>query len=151
MEKSANGPYTSLANDEHNAYNGDNVNSTAAVVPQQHTENPFATPVMPHDDSHLPTIIFAIPFPVPRHSSSKNPVSPYLLYALPRAPYQKPDKDANGKNIQKEGVVKKVERKWQEEIAEGDRIRKGQEPDAGNWKKFKGKAVGVSAMHDSEA
>ncbi|KAI0091883.1 hypothetical protein BDY19DRAFT_927265, partial [Irpex rosettiformis] len=96
------------------------------------------------DDAHLPTIIFAIPFPPPRHAPAKQPVSPYLLYALPRAPYVKPEEDENGKPIQKEALIKKVERKWQGEVAEGDRIRKGQEPDAGKWKKFKGKAVGVS-------
>lgn len=94
---------------------------------------------------YLPTIIFAIPFPVPTHSHSAQPVSPYLLYALPRAPYQKPPKDANGNDIVKEGLVKKAERKWQEEIAEGDRIKNGLEPEAGAWKKFKGKATGVSS------
>lgn len=96
-------------------------------------------------DAHLPTILFAIPFPpATKSSSNKDPVSPYLIYALPRAPYHKPAEDANGKKMEKEGLVKKVERKWQEEIAEGEKIRKGQDPDAGNWKKFKGKAVGVS-------
>ncbi|KAI0347338.1 hypothetical protein BDW22DRAFT_1480987 [Trametopsis cervina] len=93
---------------------------------------------------YLPTIIFAIPFPVPTHSHSAQPVSPYLLYALPRAPYQKPPKDANGNDIVKEGLVKKAERKWQEEIAEGDRIKNGLEPEAGAWKKFKGKATGTA-------
>lgn len=68
------------------------------------------------------------------------------MYALPRAPYLKPEEDANGNPVQKEGMIKKVERKWQEEVSEGDRIRKGQEPDAGKWKKFKGKAVGVSTI-----
>lgn len=96
-------------------------------------------------DAHLPTILFAIPFPsVTKGSSHKDPISPYLIYALPRAPYQKPAVDEDGKKLEKEGLVKKAERKWQEEIAEGEKIRNGQDPDAGNWKKFKGKAVGAS-------
>ncbi|KAI0693819.1 hypothetical protein BC835DRAFT_1055655 [Cytidiella melzeri] len=108
------------------------------------SQHPKADSNSSHDESHLPTIIFAIPFPPPRHGPSKQPVSPYLLYALPRAPYTKPKKDENGKDVEKEGVIKKAERKWQEEIAEGDKIRKGMEPEAGTWKTFKGKAVGVA-------
>lgn len=99
------------------------------------------------EDAHLPTVLFAIPFPAATKSSSaKKPISPFLLYALPRAPYHKPLEDADGNKLEKEGFVKKAERKWQEEIAEGERIRKGEEPDAGNWKKFKGKATGVSYL-----
>lgn len=99
-------------------------------------------------DAHLPTILFAIPFPsVTKGSTHKDPISPYLLYALPRAPYEKPAVDEDGKKLEKEGLVKKAERKWQEEIAEGEKIRKGQDPDAGNWKKFKGKAVGVGLTY----
>lgn len=131
-----------------------NYNQGPPVIPPRPKSDypPQATSsASPHayhgDQSHLPTIIFAIPFPAPRHAPAKQPISPYLLYALPRAPYVKPEEDANGKPIQKEGVVKKVERKWQEEVAEGDQIRKGQVPDAGKWKKFKGKAVGVRLIN----
>ncbi len=115
--------------------------------PQPHASPSASTPTTAsHPETlvgmHLPTIIFAIPFPTPIRSH-KQPNSPYLLYTLPRAPYEKPGRDAYGRKG-KEGLVKKAERKWQEEIALGERIRLGQEPDAGKWKRFKGKATGVS-------
>jgi hypothetical protein len=103
------------------------------------------------DDPHLPSIIFAIPFPVPKQEPSKRPVSPYLLYALPRTPYAKPQRDETGKDISKEGLVKKVERKWQEEIVEREKRQKGLEPNAGVWKTFKGNAVSVSDIRASGA
>lgn len=111
------------------------------------SSTPTAVPVGPY----LPTIIFAIPFPAPQRPKkrSPHPVSPYFLYTLPRAPYEKPARDAWGKKVTKEGLIKKVERKWQEEIAQGDRIRKGLEPTAGRWKRFKGKAVGVGCESGS--
>ncbi|KAF9017265.1 hypothetical protein BDZ89DRAFT_380851 [Hymenopellis radicata] len=108
--------------------------STSSPTTASHPETLVGT--------HLPTIIFAIPFPTPIRSH-KQPTSPYLLYTLPRAPYEKPGRDAYGRKG-KEGMVKKAERKWQEEIAQGERIRLGQEPDAGRWKRFKGKAVGIA-------
>jgi hypothetical protein len=59
-----------------------------------------------------------------------------LLYTPPRAPYRKPPPTEEGKPG-KQKLVKRVERKWQEEVAEAQRIHEGQEPDAGRWKKFK--------------
>ncbi|KAI9631296.1 hypothetical protein KEM48_014496 [Puccinia striiformis f. sp. tritici PST-130] len=81
----------------------------------------------------LPSVIFAIPFPEPGptlRKTSKTPISP------PRANYIKP-KLINGKK-QKEGLIKKVERKWQEEVQEGSDIKAGKIENPSSWKKFKG-------------
>jgi hypothetical protein len=59
-----------------------------------------------------------------------------LLYALPRAPYRKPPPTEDGKPG-KQKLVKRVERKWQEEVAEANRIHEGEVPDASRWKKMK--------------
>ncbi|KAI9631317.1 hypothetical protein KEM48_014494 [Puccinia striiformis f. sp. tritici PST-130] len=60
----------------------------------------------------LPSVIFAIPFPEPGPTLRKTSKTPmFMLYSPPRANYIKP-KLINGKK-QKEGLIKKVERKWQ--------------------------------------
>ncbi|CAH7668006.1 hypothetical protein BY996DRAFT_4574176 [Phakopsora pachyrhizi] len=86
----------------------------------------------------LPSLIFAIPFPEPISQLQRvKKTPPFLLYSLPRADYKKPPKDENGKRG-KEGFIKKVERKWQEEIREGQDIKRGKMQDPSSWKRFKG-------------
>ncbi|KNE98656.1 hypothetical protein PSTG_08026 [Puccinia striiformis f. sp. tritici PST-78] len=85
----------------------------------------------------LPSVIFAIPFPEPGPTLRKTSKTPmFMLYSPPRANYIKP-KLINGKK-QKEGLIKKVERKWQEEVQEGSDIKAGKIENPSSWKKFKG-------------
>ncbi|EIN14428.1 hypothetical protein PUNSTDRAFT_140725 [Punctularia strigosozonata HHB-11173 SS5] len=88
----------------------------------------------------IPAVFLGIPFPPAEHARDddkhlkKRPT--LLLYAPPRAPYRKPQPDENGKT--KQELVKRVERKWQEEVAQGQRIHDGQEANASRWKRTKG-------------
>ncbi|PLW23777.1 hypothetical protein PCASD_02554 [Puccinia coronata f. sp. avenae] len=85
----------------------------------------------------LPSVIFAIPFPEPGPTLRKTSKTPmFMLYTPPRANYVKP-KQINGKK-EKEGLIKKVERKWQEEVKEGMDVKAGKVEDPSSWKKFKG-------------
>jgi hypothetical protein len=69
----------------------------------------------------------------------------YLLFSTPpRAVYLKP-KPINGKK-EKEGLVKKVERKWQEEVQEGTDVKAGRVENPSGWKKFKGTVITVSSL-----
>jgi hypothetical protein len=58
--------------------------------------------------------------------------------------YEKPPKDpVTGKR--KEKLLKKVERKWQEEVKEGEDIKRGEAKDVGVWSRFKGAIIRVRA------
>ncbi|KAG0148106.1 hypothetical protein CROQUDRAFT_655233 [Cronartium quercuum f. sp. fusiforme G11] len=92
----------------------------------------------------LPSIIFAIPFPEPAshvHRTAKTPA--FMLYSFPRANYEKPLVGSDGKRG-KEGLIKKVERKWQEEVKQGDDIKKGKLQEPSVWQKFKGGATRIA-------
>lgn len=102
------------------------------------------------DDStsgELPSVIFAIPFPKPKHEhiESKNEIPPFLIYTFPRSIYEKPGIDPLTGKKEKEKLVKKLERKWQEEVKEGREIKKGLHKEAGYWKKSKGAVVRSAA------
>lgn len=89
----------------------------------------------------LPSILFAIPFPEPAPHVQRTEKTPlFLLYSFPRAGYQKPSVGPDGKRG-KEGLVKKVERKWQEEVQEGADIKKGKLKEPSGWQRFKGGAT----------
>jgi hypothetical protein len=97
-------------------------------------------------DIQIPAVFLGIPFPPAQHASNdekhmkKRPA--LLLYAPPRAPYRKPPPDENGKTKQK--FVKRIERGWQQEVEEGQRIHEGKEPNASRWKKTKGPLARVN-------
>jgi hypothetical protein len=58
--------------------------------------------------------------------------------------YEKPPKDpVTGKRNEK--LLKKVERKWQEEVKEGEDIKRGEVKEAGVWSRCKGALIRVSA------
>jgi len=89
----------------------------------------------------LPSLIFAIPFPraAAGYETTKD-TPPFLLYTFPRSVYQRPPKDpVTGKR--KEKLLKKVERKWQEEVKEGEDIKRGEVKEAGVWSRFKGALI----------
>ncbi|EGG12252.1 uncharacterized protein MELLADRAFT_115123 [Melampsora larici-populina 98AG31] len=89
----------------------------------------------------LPSILFAIPFPEPAPHVQRTKKTPlFLLYSFPRAGYQKPPVGPDGKRG-KEGLIKKVERKWQEEVQEGADIKKGKLKEPSGWQRFKGGAT----------
>jgi hypothetical protein len=93
-------------------------------------------------DLAIPAVLFGIPFPAPAHSavppdSRKARRRPaLLLYAPPRAPYRKPPAGADGKPG-KQKLLKRVERRWQEEVEDGKRVHAGDAPDASWWRKTK--------------
>jgi hypothetical protein len=98
-------------------------------------------------DVEIPAVLFGIPFPAPLHmdaSAKKEARRPaLLLYAPPRAPYRKPPAGEDGK-AGKQKLVKRVERKWQEEVEEAKRLHEGAVPDASRWKKMKAPLARVS-------
>lgn len=65
-----------------------------------------------------------------------------LFSSPPRANYIKP-KPIDGQKG-KEGLIKKVERKWQEEVQEGTDVMAGKIENPSGWKKFKGTVLTVS-------
>jgi hypothetical protein len=113
---------------------------------------------------HIPAVMFGIPFPMPIALTEPVATTPHdpndpkavkaaekaakkeeklaarrpalLLYALPRAPYRRPPETEDGKPG-KQKFVKRVERKWQEEVAEANKVREGEVPEASRWKKMK--------------
>ncbi|OAV88503.1 hypothetical protein PTTG_29012 [Puccinia triticina 1-1 BBBD Race 1] len=103
------------------------------------TGDQVLTPTAP--EIELPSLIFAIPFPraVEGYQTTKE-TPPFLLYTFPRSVYEKPPIDSvTGKR--KEKLLKKVERKWQEEVKEGEDIKRGEMKDAGVWSRFKGALI----------
>jgi hypothetical protein len=89
------------------------------------------------DGISIPAVLFAIPFP-PAVKAKENAKRPsFLLYAPPREGYRKPPAVEDGKSG-KEKLVKRVERGWQEEVAQGNAIKDGEMPNAGTWQKTKG-------------
>jgi hypothetical protein len=99
-------------------------------------------------DVSIPGVLFAIPFPPAagaRADAKAVAARPsFLLYAPPRAEYRKPAAGEDGK-AGKEKLVKRVERGWQEEVAQGNAIKAGELPDAGKWAKTKGALTRVRA------
>lgn len=94
----------------------------------------------------LPSIIFAIPFPRPdQHHEAPQEAPPFLLYTFPRSVYEKPPKDPVTGKRGKEKLVKKFERKWQEEVKEGHDMKNGQHKDTGRFKRSKGAVVRLAA------
>ncbi|KNZ63914.1 hypothetical protein VP01_1085g3 [Puccinia sorghi] len=91
----------------------------------------------------LPSVLFAIPFPEPGPTLRKTSKTPmFMLYSPPRANYIKPKPIKGQKG--KEGLIKKVERKWQEEVQEGTDVMAGKIENPSGWKKFKGTVLTVS-------
>ncbi|KAA1121458.1 hypothetical protein PGTUg99_027204 [Puccinia graminis f. sp. tritici] len=114
---------------------GNNSNRSSSASSSNHWTSTVAATKGP-----LPSVIFAIPFPEPGpmlRKTSKTPM--FMIYTPPRAVYVKP-KPINGKK-EKEGLIKKVERKWQEEVQEGTDVKAGRVENPSGWKKFKGTVI----------
>ncbi|KAI8455112.1 hypothetical protein BY996DRAFT_8469473 [Phakopsora pachyrhizi] len=75
----------------------------------------------------LPSVLFVIPFPAPVNATRSKESPPFLLYCPPRSTYSKPAKKENGKKGD-EKLVKKITRKWQEEVVMGEEIKRGNIP-----------------------
>ncbi|MBW0463875.1 hypothetical protein O181_003590 [Austropuccinia psidii MF-1] len=105
---------------------------------QPQSNNLGSTNLVAATKGPLPSVLFAIPFPDPgpTHRKSRNTPS-LMLYSLPRANYIKPPKQANGRR-EKEALIKKIERKWQEEVQEGQDVKDGKIENPSSWKRFKG-------------
>jgi hypothetical protein len=99
------------------------------------------------EDVSIPGVLIAIPFPPATEAKESNKSPTFLLYAPPRAVYRKPLVDSNDDHT-KRSLVKRVERIWQKEIAQGYDIKAGKIPDAGTWKRTKGAVarVGLALM-----
>ncbi|OAV89714.1 hypothetical protein PTTG_08741 [Puccinia triticina 1-1 BBBD Race 1] len=115
---------------------------TSEAVPHTVTVNDSARQL----PQQLPSTIFAIPFPKPvQHNANDEEPVPFLLYTFPRSVYEKPPKDPVTGKRGKEKLVKKFERKWQEEVKEGRDIKRGQHKAAGRLKRAKGAIARVAA------
>lgn len=100
------------------------------------------TETFDENDDHIPSLLFAIPFPKPaNHHKTTESTPPFLLYTFPRSVYEKPPIDPQTGKPGKEKLIKKAERIWQQEVREGEEIKRGEHKDAGMWKKFKGGAA----------
>jgi hypothetical protein len=97
------------------------------------------------DDIMIPAVLFAIPFPIPVRAKEAEDRPTFLLYAPPRAAYRKPVNEDGTPG--KEKFIKKVERGWQEEVAQGVAIREGEVPDASRWQRTKGALTRVRLDH----
>ncbi|KNZ56094.1 hypothetical protein VP01_249g9 [Puccinia sorghi] len=133
------------------------MNATSPLSPANSppSSSPIPDEVEPTDqplsdlapEIELPSLIFAIPFPraAAGYQTTKD-TPPFLLYTFPRSVYQRPPKDpVTGKR--KEKLLKKVERKWQEEVKESEDIKRGEAKEAGVWSRFKGALIRVSLFH----
>lgn len=69
---------------------------------------------------------------------------------FPRSVYEKPPIDPVTGKPGKEKLVKKAERVWQQEVREGEEIKRGEHKDAGAWKKLKGAAARVKMFFQSK-
>ncbi|KAL8283872.1 hypothetical protein RQP46_005304 [Phenoliferia psychrophenolica] len=91
-------------------------------------------------DIAIPGVLFAIPFPPT--DVAPNPDKPrpsFLLYAPPRAGYIRPASPSSPSDKPvKESFTKKMEAKWQGEVAEGQAIASGSITDATKWQRAKG-------------
>ncbi|KAH9823201.1 secreted protein [Melampsora americana] len=95
-------------------------------------------------DDHLPSVLFAIPFPRPANQDGLPKSSPPLfLFTFPRSVYEKPPVDPETGKPGKEKIVKKVERNWQQGVRQGYEIKRGEHKEAGFWKRFKGGAARI--------
>ncbi|KAA1115561.1 hypothetical protein PGT21_037062 [Puccinia graminis f. sp. tritici] len=116
------------------------------VKVKRHTDEIYHDTIINDSTQQLPSIIFAIPFPKPtQHHRTREEASPFLLYTFPRSVYVKPNKDPVTGKRGKEKLVKKLERKWQEEVKEGNDLKRGQNKDAGRLKRAKGAIVRSAA------
>lgn len=113
---------------------------SSPLASESGVNHPIPTDSAP-SEIELPSLIFAIPFPraAEGYQTTKD-TPPFLLYTFPRSVYEKPPKDpVTGKR--KEKLLKKVERKWQEEVKEGEDIKRGEAKDVGVWSRFKGAII----------
>lgn len=90
----------------------------------------------------IPGVLFAIPFPPATHAKDNDSRPSFLLYAPPRAAYRKPSPGPDGK-AGKEKLIKRVERGWQEEVMQGEKIHDGVLTDASRWQRTKGSLARV--------
>ncbi|PLW39291.1 hypothetical protein PCASD_05315 [Puccinia coronata f. sp. avenae] len=119
------------------------INQPSGAIPAvgSTVDNPTRQP-----SQKLPSTIFAIPFPRANQYHEANiEAHPYLLYTFPRSVYEKPPKDPVTGKPGKEKLVKKFERKWQQEVKEGRDMKKGRHKDAGRFKRSKGAVVRFAA------
>ncbi|KAK4702094.1 hypothetical protein P7C70_g4130, partial [Phenoliferia sp. Uapishka_3] len=87
----------------------------------------------------IPGVLFAIPFPPTINTAPSSDRPSFLLYAPPRAGYVAPPKSPDGTPPKQNlSYTKKLEAKWQGEVAQGQAIHDGKVTDAGKWAKIKG-------------
>ncbi|CAH7688941.1 hypothetical protein BY996DRAFT_4578952 [Phakopsora pachyrhizi] len=92
----------------------------------------------------LPSVLFVIPFPAPVNATRSKESPPFLLYCPPRSTYSKPAKKENGKKGD-EKLVKKITRKWQEEVVMGEEIKRGNIPNPTRFVKVRGACIRVAS------
>lgn len=99
------------------------------------------------------SLIFLLKIHSKKKKTSIKPYNSSSIYpsrsSFPRANYEKPTIGPDGKRG-KEGLIKKVERKWQEEVQQGADIKKGIVKHPSGWQKFKGGATRVSLITPSQ-
>ncbi|KAA1095204.1 hypothetical protein PGT21_036569 [Puccinia graminis f. sp. tritici] len=115
------------------------------------TVPPLAMSEIGTDDSYqrdlagqLPSALFVLPFPAPVNARRAKNTPPFLMYSPPRSVYQRPAKPENARRP-KEKVVKKVVRKWQEEVVMGEKIKRGELENPSRFKKVRGGCIRVAS------
>jgi len=123
------------------------VDSTWAPLVQNEVAPPLALSEVaseyghqPSHDGLLPSAVFVLPFPAPVNSHRGKNTPPFLMYSPPRSVYSQPPKNEQGKRP-KEKIVKKVVRKWQEEVVMGEKIKRGELENPTRFKKIRGGCI----------
>lgn len=98
----------------------------------------------PSHDGLLLSAVFVLPFPAPVNSHRGKNTPPFLMYSPPRSVYSQPPKNEEGKRP-KEKIVKKVVRKWQEEVVMGEKIKRGELENPSRFKKIRGGCIRVAS------
>ncbi|MBW0478829.1 hypothetical protein O181_018544 [Austropuccinia psidii MF-1] len=101
-------------------------------------------------NTFLPSVVFLIPFPEPVNATRSKKTTPFLIYSLPRRPYQKPKKNENGEKRPKEKLSKRLVRIYQKEVQFGEQLKRKEIPNVGKFaklKKFRGACIrGASTL-----
>lgn len=115
-----------------------------------HAQSPLNSTEHTPDGTVIPGILFAIPFPPPINANFSAERPSFLLWAPPRAAYSTPPKSPDGKD-QKQSFTKKMEAKWQGEVAAGQAIHAGEVHGASKWERAKGAVTRKAQQVRSEA
>ncbi|KAA1121467.1 hypothetical protein PGTUg99_027906 [Puccinia graminis f. sp. tritici] len=82
----------------------------------------------------LPSVVFMIPLPPPVVGRRSKNTTPFLIYSPPRRPYERPQKNEEGKRP-KEKLFKRVVRIYQKEVRKGEQVKRKEIPNAGKFRK----------------